>query len=430
MRLTVRGGRVVDPASGIDRVADLHVAQGRVVGLGEIPDGFTADRVVDAAGLVVCPGLVDLRARLREPGLETKTTIAQETRAAAAGGITTLCCPPDTEPVVDTRAVVELIHHRADRAGMARVEVVGALTQGLEGQRLAEMGGLQKAGCVGVGNASRPVTSTEVMRLAMQYAATFGLTVFLEPQDPWLSARRNAHDGAMATRLGLSGASECAETVALARDLLLVEATGVRAHFGHLSTARGVRMVAEAQAHGLPVTADVGVHHLYLTDADLSGFDARCHVCPPLRTEADREGLRAGVARGTLGAITSDHQPHEVDAKQNPFGATDVGISGLETLLPLVLRLVAEGVTDLSGALATVTSGPARILGLDRGTLAPGRIADICVFDPDGEWVVTEESLVSRGHNTPFLGWEMKGRVVCTLLAGRPVFECPRGRGI
>ena len=329
MRLTVRGGLVVDPASGIDRVADLHVAKGRVVGLGDLPEGFTADRVVDAAGLVVCPGLVDLRARLREPGLETKTTIAQETRAAAAGGITTLCCPPDTEPVVDTRAVVELIHQRAARAGMARVEVVGALTQGLQGQRLAEMGGLQKAGCVGVGNASQPVTSTEVMRLAMQYAATFGLTVFLEPQDPWLSAGRNAHDGAMATRLGLSGAPECAETVALARDLLLVEATGVRAHFGHLSTARGVQMVAEAQARGLPVSADVGVHHLYLTDADLSGFDARCHVSPPLRTGADRGGPRGGHLRPPAARSGRQAEPLRRN-RRGDLGSRDPAPAGAE----------------------------------------------------------------------------------------------------
>ncbi len=429
MRLTVRGGRVVDPASGVDRITDLHVAKGRVVGLGEAPDGFVPDRVIEAAGQVVCPGLVDLRARLREPGLETKTTIAQETRAAAAGGITTLCCPPDTDPVVDTRAVVELIHQRAARAGMARVEVVGALTQGLEGQRLAEMGGLQKAGCLGVGNANRAVKSTEVMRLAMQYAATFGLTVFLEPQDPWLSEGRDAHDGAVATRLGLSGTPECAETVALARDLLLAESTGVRVHVGHLSTARGVEMVAEAQARGLPVTADVNVHHLHLTEVDLLGFDARCHVCPPLRTQRDRETLRAGVARGVIGAVTSDHQPHELDAKQNPFGATDVGISGLETLLPLVLRLAEDGVTDLAGAIASVTWGPARVLGIDRGSLAAGRIADVCVFDPGRFWVVTEESLVSRGRNTPFLGWELKGQVTHTLLAGRVVFERPAGGG-
>lgn len=425
MRITLAGGRVVDPAAGIDQVTDLHIAKGRVAGLGPAPDGFEADRVIDASGQVVCPGLVDLRARLREPGLETKTTIAAESAAAAAGGITTVCCPPDTDPVVDTRAVVELIHQRAARAGKARVEVLGALTRALEGQQLAEMGALAKAGCVGVGNATRPVRSTEVMRRAMEYAATFGLTVFLHPEDPWLAEGRHAHDGAVATRLGLPGIPECAETIALARDLQLVEHTGARAHVCGLSTARAVQMVSEAQSRGLPVTADVAVHQLHLTENDLLGFDARCHVRPPLRTVRDRDGLRAGLARGVVAAVASDHQPHETDAKLDPFPATEVGISGLETLLPLTLRLAEEGVVGLSEALAALTCNPARILGLDRGDLGPGRPADICVFDPELHWTVTAETLVSRGHNTPFVGWELKGRVTCTLLGGRVVFERP-----
>jgi dihydroorotase len=425
MRITLAGGRVIDPAGGVDRVTDLHVAKGRVAGLGPAPDGFEADRTIDASGQVVCPGLVDLRARLREPGLETKTTIAAESAAAAAGGITTVCCPPDTDPVVDTRAVVELIHQRAARAGKARVEVLGALTRTLEGQHLAEMGALAKAGCVGVGNATRPVRSTEVMRRAMEYAATFGLTVFLHPEDPWLAEGRHAHDGAVATRLGLPGVPECAETIALARDLQLVEHTGVRAHVCGLSTVRAVDMVAEAQSRGLPVTADVAVHQLHLTENDLLGFDARCHVCPPLRTVRDRDGLRVGLARGVVGAVASDHQPHETDAKLDPFAATEVGISGLETLLPLALRLAEERVVGLSEAIAALTCNPARILGLERGDLAPGRPADICVFAPDRHWTVTEETLVSRGHNTPFVGWELRGRVTCTLLGGRVVFERP-----
>jgi dihydroorotase len=423
MRITIRGGRIVDPAGGIDRIDALHIAKGRIVGLGAAPEGFLADRVVEATGQVVCPGLVDLRARLREPGLETTTTIAQETRAAAASGITTLCCPPDTDPVVDTRAVVELIHQRAARAGMARVEVLGALTQGLEGKQLAEMGALAKAGCLGVSNGPRAVLNTEVMRLAMQYAATFGLTVFLHPVDPWLAEGRHAHDGAVATRLGLPGVPECAETIALARDLLLVESTGVRAHVCHLTTARGVEMVAQARARGLPVTADVNLHNLHLTEMDLLGFDARCHVCPPLRTQRDLEGLRAAVGRGVVTAIASDHQPHELDAKLHPFAATEIGISGLETLLPLALRLVEAGVADLPGVLATLTCNPARILGLERGDLALGRLADVCVFDPERHWTLTEDAMVSRGRNTPFLGWELRGQVTLTLLGGKVVFE-------
>ncbi len=423
MRTSIVGGRVVDPGNGMDSVQDLHLARGKIVATGAPPDDFRAERTIDARGCVVCPGLVDLRAHLREPGQEYKTTIADESRAAAKGGVTTLCCPPDTDPVVDTRAVVELIHQRAARAGFARVEVLGALTSRLEGQHLAEMGALRKAGCVGVGNATRAVPSTEVMRRAMEYAATFGFTVHLHPQDPWLAEGRHAHEGMVATRLGIPGIPETAETIAVARDLLLVEQTGVRAHFCNLSTARAVDMLAEAQARGLPVTADVNTHHLHLTEMDLGDFNAQCHVCPPLRTGRDRDGLRTGIAKGVISAIASDHQPHEPDAKLDPFTVTDTGISAVETLLPLALRLADEGVTDLTRVIAALTANPARILGIDRGTLNIDAQADVCIFDPQRTWTLTPETMISRGHNSPFIGWELKGKVVCTVMGGRVVYE-------
>jgi dihydroorotase len=423
MQLTVRGGRVIDPGNGVDRVTDLHVADGRIAGIGAAPGDFEPARVLEATGRVVCPGLVDLRAHLREPGQEHKGTIASETRAAVTAGITTLCCPPDTDPVVDTPAVAELIHQRSAAAGMARVEVLGAMTQRLDGRRLAEMGALGRAGCVGISNAVRPVESTEVMRHAMEYAATFGLTVFLHAEDPWLGRGRYAHEGAIASRLGIAGIPETAETIALSRDLLLVEQTGVRAHFCHLSTARGVALVAEAQARGLPVTADVAAHHLHLTEIDTADFNPNCHLRPPLRTRRDLEGLRRGVADGVVNAITSDHQPHDADAKLNPFSDTEPGASGLETLLPLTLRLVGEDILKLPTALAALTCHPAAILGIRAGTLTPEAPADICIYDPDEWWTLEVERMASRGHNSPFLGWELKGRVTHTLCGGRIVYE-------
>jgi len=423
MRLSIQGGRIVDPATGLDQAVDLHLADGRILTLGARPDGFVPDRVIDARNRIVCPGLVDLRARLREPGQEHKATIASESRAAAAAGITTLCCPPDTDPVIDTPAVAELIHQRAAQAGMSRVEVLGAMTQGLDGRRLAEMGALGKAGCLGISNAGRPIESTEMVRYAMEYAASFGLTVFLHPQDPWLGRERHAHEGAVATRLGIAGLPEVAETIGLARDLLLVEHTGVRAHFCHLSTLRGVEMLAEALQRGLSVTADVNAHHLHLTEMDTVDFDSNCHLRPPLRTQQDMQGLRAGLARGTLSAIASDHQPHEPDAKLNPFTDTEVGASGLETLLPLSLRLVDADVLGLSTALAALTVNPSRILGIEAGTLAPGVRGDVCVFDPEAYWTLAPEAMASRGHNSPFLGWELKARVTHTLIEGRVVYE-------
>ena len=422
-RIRISGGRVIDPANDIDRITDLFLADGRVVALGAAPDGFRAESNIDASGRIVAPGLIDLCARLREPGQEHKATIAGETAAAVAGGITTLCVPPDTDPVIDTPAVVELIHQRAELSGKARVVTIGALTLGLDGERLSEMAALREAGCPGVSNCLRPIGNTHIQRRAMEYAGTYGLTVFLHAQDPWLADGGCAHEGPVASRMGLPGIPAAAEIAAVARDLALIEQTGVRAHFCRLTTARAVQMVARAQYDGAPVTADVAVPYLFLTEMDLAGFNAQCHVNPPFRTQRDREALRAALVRGTLGAICSDHQPHEADAKLAPFAATEPGISGIDTLLGLTLKLVEEGVLTLPQAIERLTAGPAAMLGLsDHGRLNPGAVADIVVFDADAHWRVTTDSLHSSGHNTPFEGWELSGRVSHTLVAGRLVY--------
>jgi len=423
MRMRISSAHVVDPANDVNQVTDLFIADGRIVGLGKAPDGFEPERNLDASGLVLMPGIVDLRARLREPGAEHKGTIASETLAAVRGGITTLCCPPDTDPVVDTPAVAELIHQRAATSRLARVDVLGALTRNLDGQNLAEMGALREAGCLGVSNALQPVSDTEVMRRAMEYAATFGLTVFVHAEDPWLAKGRVVHDGAVGTRLGLGGIPEIAETIAVARELLLVEQTGTRVHFCHLSTGPAVDMVRDAQSHGLPVSADVAVHQLFLTEQDVDAFNSYCHVRPPVRSLDDRARLRAGVRAGVLGSICSDHQPHELDAKLNPFADTAPGISAVDSLLALVIGLVADNELTLAQAVKALTCGPAAALGIDRGTLSLGSPADICLFDPDEQWVLDDTSMLSRGHNTPFKGHTLKGRARCTLVDGRVVFE-------
>lgn len=423
MRLSIEKGRVIDPAAGFDAAADVHIEDGRIVAVGKAPEGFAPDRRIDARDRIVCPGLVDLRARLREPGQEHKASIASETRAAAAGGITTLCMPPDTQPVIDTPAVAELIRRRAADAGFARVLPLAALTTGLAGEQLAEMARLKAAGCVGVSNALAPISNTLVMRRAMEYAASHGLTVFLYAEDAYLGGGC-AHEGAVSTRLGLPAIPEAAETVAVARDLMLIEQTGARVHFCHLSSERALRMIARAQYDGLPITADVTAHHLHLTEHDLGHFNANCHVRPPLRTQRDRDGLRHGLAAGTLAGICSDHQPHDADAKLAPFSETEPGISGLETLLALTLRLADEdGPLSLGDALACITSRPAQVLGIEAGTLGVGRSADVCVFDPEAYWTVDPGALVSRGKNTPFGGWELKGRVTHTLFAGQVVYS-------
>lgn len=425
MRQAIINGRLIDPANKLDEVADLYLADGRIVGHGTKPDGFVADQTIDAKGKIVIPGLIDLSARLREPGQEHKGNIASETRAAAAGGITTLCVPPDTDPIIETPAVAELITRRASDAGFARVLPVGALTAKLNGEQLAEMGLLHQQGkCVAVSNACRPVNQTHVMRRAMEYAASCGLPVFLHAEDRSLSQGGCIHEGIMSTRLGLPGLPEAAETVAVARELMLIEQTGVQAHFCHLSTAHSIQMIARAKHDGLPVTMGVTPHHLYLTEMDIGFFNSQCHVLPPLRTQRDRDGLRAGLTSGCISVISSDHQPHDPDAKLAPFADTEPGISGLETLLPLALRLVTEGVVSLMDVITNLTSEPARILHLaDSGTLASGARADLCIFDPEQHWTVVPEQLVSAGKNTPFAGWELAGKVSHTLLEGRLVYE-------
>ena len=422
MRLILRGGRLIDPAHGVDAARDLYIADGRVAGVGIAPDGFRPDREIDAHNRIVCPGLIDLCARLREPGQEHKATIASETQAAAAGGVTTLVCPPDTDPVIDEPAVVEWIRRRAKAAGRARVLTLGALTHGLRGERLAEMAALREAGCIGVSDGGRPVANTRVLRRALEYAATFDLTVFLTPFDPELG-RGLAHDGQVATRMGLAGIPAAAETGVLARDLELVRDIGARAHFGRLSCARSVELVARAQAEGVPVTADVAVAHLHLTETDLLGFDSQCHMRPPLRAARDRDTLRAGLARGALAALCSDHQPHEPDAKQAPFGDTEPGIAGLDTLLPLGLRLVGDDRLSLPVLIERLTWGPARVLGLDSGHLGVGASADVCVFDPTTAWIAPAQGPRARGRNSPFLQWDLPGQVTHTLLEGRLVYQ-------
>ena len=422
MRIAITNGRVIDPDQGIDAEMELYIADGLIAALGAPPDGFVAERTLDARGCWVIPGAVDLAARLREPGHEHKATIASETHAAAAAGVTSLCCPPDTEPVIDTPAQVELIHRRAAAASGIHVYTLGALTTGLDGRHLSEMAALRRAGCVGVSNALQPLAGTLVLRQAMEYAGSHGLTAHLHPVDFDLAGRGCAHEGAVASRLGLPAVPQAAETAALGQILALIQQTGVRTHFCRLSSARGVAMIREARRDGLPVTADVCAHQLFLTDQDLVDFNTLCHTFPPLRSEADRDALREGLVDGTLDAVCSDHQPHEPDAKLAPFAETIPGISALETLLPLTMALVTGNQLSHSQAVARVTRAPARILGVEAGDLRPGSIADVCVFDPNERWQVRPGSLYSAGCNTPFMGRELSGRTRYTLAEGQLVF--------
>ena len=423
MKIHIKNGRLIDPKNNIDALKDVYIAAGKVVGNGSAPEGFHANRVIDAAGLVVCPGLIDLSARLREPGFEYMATLESEMDAAVAGGVTSLCCPPDTDPPLDEPGLVEMLKHRAKNLNQARVYPLGALTQKLEGQRLTEMAELHDAGCVAFSQADAPINDSNVLFRAMQYASTFGFTVWLRPQDSFLARDGVAHDGEVASRLGLAGVPACAETIAISRVLHLMRETGAKVHLCRLSTRDGVDMVREAKRAGLPLTCDIGVHHAHLSEMDIGFFDSNCHMVPPLRSLRDRDALRAGVKDGTIDALCSDHTPVDDDAKLLPFAEAEAGATGLELLLPLTLKWAAENGVELSAAISRITIEPARILALDAGHLSAGHSADICIFAPDQYWRVTPSVLKSQGKNTPFQNLELAGKVRFTLVEGHVVYE-------
>lgn len=417
MRIHIKNGRVVDPASGRDGAGDIYIADGKIAEAGK------ADRVIDARGMVVAPGFIDISARLREPGFEYKATLESEMNAAVAGGVTSIACPPDTDPVLDEPGLVDMLRRRAKAQTRARVYPIGALTVKLEGQRLTEMAELAEAGCVAFSQANAPLIDTQVLWRALQYAATFGFPVWLRAEEAALAKGGVAHDGEVATRLGLPGIPSFAETIAVNTMLELVRATGARVHFCRLSTAGAVELLRAAKREGLPVTCDVGVHHLHLCDRDLGYFDPNCRLEPPLRSQRDRDALSRGLEEGAIDCICSDHTPVDDDGKHLPFAEAEPGATGLELLLPLTLKWGEARKLPLAKTLARITSDAARILGVAQGRLAPGAPADIAIFDPAATMRVTPDNLKSQGKNTPFLGYELAGRVRYTIVAGGVVHE-------
>ena len=433
MKLLIKNGRVIDPASGRDEMADVAIATGRIVSIGPALADFKPDRSIDATGCVVAPGLVDLAARLREPGYEHEGMLESELNAAAAGGVTSLVCPPDTDPVLDEPGLVEMLKFRARKLSLCRLFPLGALTRNLAGEALTEMAELTEAGCVGFSQAEVPIRDTLVLQRALLYASTFGYTAWLRPQDLYLG-KGVAASGAMATRLGLAGVPVIAETVALHTLIELVRSTGARVHLCRLSSAAGVALVKAAKAEGLPITCDVSINSLHLTDVDIGFFNSAMRLTPPLRQQRDRDALRAGLADGSIDALVSDHTPVDEDAKTLPFAEAEPGATGLELLLSLALKWGAAAHADprtgLIRALATVTCEPVRVLGdalgslsASAGRLVEGGVADVCVFDANSHWRVEPRALRSQGRNTPFSGYELPGRVRATVVAGHVAYQ-------
>ena len=424
MNIHIKNGRLIDPKNKTDAVRDVFIIAGKIAAIGAAPKDFVAGQVIDASGLIVAPGLVDLAARLREPGYEYMATLESEMEAAVAGGVTSLACPPDTDPPLDEPGLVEMLKHRARNLNQARVYPIGALTTALKGQELTEMAELADAGCVAFSQADAPLSDTRVLMRAMQYAATFNFPVWLRPQDSFLAKNGVAHDGIVATRAGLPAIPVCAETIALATMLALARETGAKLHICRISSEAGVAMIRAAKQQGLEVTCDVAINHVHLSEMDIGYFDPNCHLIPPLRSLRDRAALRAGLQDGTIDAICSDHTPVDEDVKQLPFAQAEAGATGLELLLPLVLKWAQEDKLSLSDALAKATLQPARILGLDAGHLSVGAAADVCVFDPDTYWKVEPGALKSQGKNTPFNGIELQGKIRYTLVDGNFVYQC------
>jgi dihydroorotase len=418
MKLVIKNARIVDPASGRDGKGELYMADGR------LSEEFSKpERVIDARGLVAAPGFIDIAARLREPGFEYKATLESEMDAAVAGGVTSLACPPDTDPPLDEPGLVDMLRRRAKSLSRARVYPIGALTTKLEGTTLTEMAELAEAGCVAFSQANTPLADTQVLWRALQYAATFGYPVWLRAEDAWLAKGGVAHDGEVATRLGLAGIPSFAETVALATLLELVRATRARVHICRLSTAAATELMRAAKREGLPVTCDVAIHHVHLCDVDLGYFDSNCRLEPPLRSQRDRDALAVALADGTIDCLCSDHTPVDEDEKHRPFAEAQPGATGLELLLPLTLKWGEARRLPLTAALARITSDAARVLGVGSGRLAVGAPADVVLFDPAAPHRIAPETLKSQGKNTPFMGAELTGSVRCTIVAGNVVYE-------
>ncbi|HEX4842246.1 MAG TPA: dihydroorotase [Limnobacter sp.] len=426
MRVLISGGRVIDPSIGADGVMDVAVAAGRVVAVapkGEIPADFAAGRVIDASGLWVLPGLVDLSARLREPGYEYRATLESEMEAAMAGGVTSLVCPPDTDPVLDEPGLIEMLKFKARQLNLAKVYPLGALTTGLKGETLTEMAELNEAGCVGFGQAEQPIGDLRVLLQAMKYARNFNFTVFLRPNEPNLSRGGVAHAGAYASRMGLSGVPVMAETIAMEAYFELIRNTGTAMHICRVSSAKGVELVRQAKKEGLPVTCDVSVHHVHLTDMDIGFFDPNAHLVPPLREQRDRDAIRAGLLDGTIDAICSDHTPVDDDAKLLPFAESEAGATGLELLLTLTVKWMREQNVPAGRMVELLCSNPASIIKVQAGGLRPGMPADLCLFNPDVDWVVGPSSLISQGKHTPFNGLPMQGKVQLTMVNGNQSYS-------
>ena len=423
MKIRICNGRLIDPANQLDAQRDLYIADGTVVAVGEAPDGFQAERDIDAEGLVVCPGLVDIAARLREPGFEYRATLDSEMEAAMAGGVTSLAIPPDTDPVLDEPGLVEMLRYRAKRLNRAHIYPVGALTLGLAGERLSEMAELVDAGCVAFSQANTPIVDNVVLLRAMQYAATFGFRVWLQPTAPFLARGGCAHDGEVASRLGLAGIPTASETIALYTHIELARLAGCKLHVTRLSSAEGLKMIKWARKEGIDISCDVSINHLHLCDMDIGYFNPNCNLVPPLRSQRDREALRRGLAEGDIDVLCSNHTPVDDDAKQCPFSEAEPGATGLELLLPLTLKWAQEHKLRLVDALARVTSNPAHIIGSQKGGhLSVGARADVCIFDLEGDTRVSRETLRSQGKNTPFLGLELPGAVRYTMVEGRIMY--------
>ena len=423
MKIYIKNGHLIDPKNKINTQQDVYIAAGKIAGIGSVPDGFVANQTINASGLVVSPGFVDLSARLREPGSEYKATLKSELLAAAAGGVTSLACPPDTEPVLDEPGLVEMLKHRAKQLNLAHVYPLGALTRQLEGKLLTEMCELTEAGCVGFSQADISITDTQVLWRAFEYASTFGYTIFLRAEDYYLGKNGVAHDGEVASRLGLKGIPAAAESLAIASILRIAHETKTKVHLCRISSAEGVELVRQAKKQGVQVTADVSAQHCHLTDHDIGFFNAHANLKPPLRSSRDKNALCQGLKDGTIDAICSDHTPVDDDAKLLPFAEAEAGATGLELLLPLTLKWAADNKTTTFDAIAKITCQPASILGVSSGNLSINSDADVAIFSPQQEWKIEARQLKSQGKNTPFLGLTVLGKVRYTLLHGQITYQ-------